>query len=115
MIVSPDVGHMHCEYAPQKQCWKKTWRAAAMAQHCPREREPITRSEGRDNSGTGIMLPVHLQRGGSAQLSWSAFHKWNGRVFRGGWGGYQEGGAFEPWPVVQQDCGPCPKGQASHK
>jgi len=34
----------------------------------------MTRSEGREDSGTGIMPPVHLHRGGSAQLSWSTRH-----------------------------------------
>ena len=29
------------------------------------------------------MLPVHLQQGGSAQLSCSSFQRWKGRDFRG--------------------------------
>jgi len=57
-----------------------------MVQHCPRERDPMTRSEGREDSGTRITLPVHLQWGGSAQSSWSAFHSLKGRVFRRGFG-----------------------------
>jgi len=57
-----------------------------MAQHCPRERDPSTKSEGREDSGTGITLPIHLQQGGSAQSSWSAFHNLKGRVFKRGWG-----------------------------
>ena len=57
-----------------------------MVRHCPRERDPMTKSEGREDSGTGITPPIHLQRGGSAQLSWSAFHKLKGRVFRRGLG-----------------------------
>ena len=57
-----------------------------MARRCPSERDPITRSEGVDDSGTRITPPIHLQRGGSAQLSWSIFHNQKGRVFRGGRG-----------------------------
>jgi len=58
-----------------------------MARHCPRERDPMMRSEGVDDSGTGITPPVHLQRGGSMRLSWSTFHNRKGRVFRRGFGG----------------------------
>ena len=86
VVVSPDVGCIRCEYVLQKQCWKKTWRVAHMARRCPRERDPITKSEGREDSGTGIMPPVHLQQGGSARPSWSAFHNLNGRDFRRGFG-----------------------------
>jgi len=86
VMVSPDIGHMRCEYAPQKQCWKKTWRAAHMVRRCPRDRDPMTRSEGREDSGTGITPPVHLQRGGSVWLSWSALHKLKGMVLRRGFG-----------------------------
>jgi len=68
VMVSPDVGRMRCEYAPQKQCWKKTWRAAHIARRCPRDRDPMTRSEGREEAGTGIMPPVHLQRGACSHV-----------------------------------------------
>jgi len=57
-----------------------------MARRCPRVRAPMTRSDGVDDSGTGIMPPVHLHRGGSAQFSWSIFHRVKGRDFRGGVG-----------------------------
>jgi len=57
-----------------------------MARRCPRVSAPITRSEGREESGTGIMPPVHLQRGGSAQFSCSSFHRRKGRDFNVGGG-----------------------------
>jgi len=66
-----------------------------MAWCCPRDNEPMTRSEGSEDSGTGIMLPIHLQQGVSAQLSWSAFHKQNGRVFKAGRG--RASGRWTSW------------------
>jgi len=57
-----------------------------MARRCPRERDPMIKSEGREDSETGITPPVHLQQGGSARLSWLAFHNLKGRVFKRGFG-----------------------------
>jgi len=58
MMVSLEVGHMHWEYSPQKQCLKNTWRVADMVCRCLSERDPMMRSDGREDSGTGIMPPV---------------------------------------------------------
>jgi len=83
VVTSPAVGCIFCKYVPQKQCWKKTCKAADMARRCPRVKVLITRSEGSEKSGTRIMLPVHLQQGRSAQLSCSSFQRQKGRDFRG--------------------------------
>jgi len=58
-----------------------------MARRCPRDREPMMRSAGVEDSGTGITPPVHLHRGGSARFSWSSLQRWKGRVFKGSVGG----------------------------
>jgi len=59
-----------------------------MARCWPRDKAPMTRSDGREDSGTRVMLPVHLHQGGSAQFSWSAFQSWNRRDLSGVGGGW---------------------------
>ena len=54
-----------------------------MARHCPRVSAPITRSDGVEDSGTGIKPPVHGQTGGSTQCACSSDHRRNGSVFTG--------------------------------
>ena len=85
MVTSPAVGRNLVEYAPQKQCLKKTWMEANMALHCPWVRDLRTKSEGVEDSGTGIMPPVHGQTGGSVQSPCSRAHNQKGKVFSGTW------------------------------
>ena len=85
VVTSPAVGQNLVEYAPQKQCLKKTWMEADMARRCPWVKDPRTKSEGVEDSGTGITPPVQGQTGGSAQspCSWAQSRK--GKVFNGAW------------------------------
>ena len=85
VVTLPIVGRNLVEYAPQKQCLKNSWIEADMACHCPWVSDPRTKSEGVEESGTGIMPPVHGQTGGSAQSPCSWAHKRNGIVFSGAW------------------------------
>lgn len=48
----------------------------------------MTMSAGVEDSGTGMMSLVHLQRGGSSDRSWSSFQRRKGRALRGGEGWY---------------------------